>query len=153
MAFDLFLKMGDVKGESRNRKHKDEIDVLSFSLGVTRANEGSQPRIKDFQIVKHIDAASPKLFDLACEGEVVRDATLVLSKPGARPAQDLEFYRIILENVVVTSIEPAGAAAGDTLPMEQVSLGFDSMRIEYKPQKADGSLDAAIVSTCSRTSR
>lgn len=29
-AVDIFLKIDDVKGESRDDKHKDEIDVLSW---------------------------------------------------------------------------------------------------------------------------
>ena len=39
MASDIFAKIGDIKGESLDSKHKDEIEVLSFSWGVT--NTGS----------------------------------------------------------------------------------------------------------------
>ena len=39
MASDIFAKLGDIKGESIDDKHKDEIEVLSFSWGV--ANPGS----------------------------------------------------------------------------------------------------------------
>ena len=35
MASDIFAKIGDIKGESLDSKHKDEIEVLSFSWGVT----------------------------------------------------------------------------------------------------------------------
>ena len=38
MASDIFAKLGDIKGESSDDKHKDEIEVLSFSWGV--ANPG-----------------------------------------------------------------------------------------------------------------
>jgi type VI secretion system secreted protein Hcp len=31
MATDIFAKIGDIKGESTDAKHKDEIEVLSFS--------------------------------------------------------------------------------------------------------------------------
>ena len=34
---DIFAKIGDIKGESTDSKHKDEIEVLSFSWGVTNA--------------------------------------------------------------------------------------------------------------------
>ncbi|KAF5407941.1 MAG: hypothetical protein Udaeo2_19210 [Candidatus Udaeobacter sp.] len=34
MASDIFAKLGDIKGESIDDKHKDEIEVLSFSWGV-----------------------------------------------------------------------------------------------------------------------
>ncbi len=39
MATDIFAKIGDIKGESVDDKHKNEIEVLSFSWGV--ANSGS----------------------------------------------------------------------------------------------------------------
>jgi type VI secretion system secreted protein Hcp len=31
------------------------------------------------------------------------------------------------------------------LPVDEISLNFGKVQMEYKPQKADGSLDAAIV--------
>ncbi len=34
MTDDIFAKLGDIKGESLDSKHKDEIEVLSFSWGV-----------------------------------------------------------------------------------------------------------------------
>jgi hypothetical protein len=34
-ASDIFAKLGDIKGESMDDKHKDEIEVLSYSWGVT----------------------------------------------------------------------------------------------------------------------
>ena len=37
MASDIFAKLGDIKGESLDSKHKDEIEVLSYSWGVTNA--------------------------------------------------------------------------------------------------------------------
>ena len=37
MAVDMFLKLDDVKGESRDNKHKDEIDVLAWSWGVSQS--------------------------------------------------------------------------------------------------------------------
>jgi type VI secretion system secreted protein Hcp len=151
MAFDAFLKIDGIPGESHDDKHKNEIDVISFSLGVTRQNERQRPRVKDFQIVKYIDAASPLLFDAACEGRVVDQALFTLRAAGGKGGA--EFYKIYFENVVVTNIQPGGSTSGDALPMEQLSLDFDSARIEYRPQNPDGSLGAAVVSSCSRTSR
>ena len=39
MASDIFAKIGDIKGESADAKHKDEIEVLSFSWGVTNRSD------------------------------------------------------------------------------------------------------------------
>ena len=35
MASDIFAKIGDIKGESLDSKHKDEVEVLSWSWGVS----------------------------------------------------------------------------------------------------------------------
>ncbi len=37
MAQDMYLKIGDVKGESKDKSHKDEIDVLAWSWGVSQS--------------------------------------------------------------------------------------------------------------------
>ena len=37
MAVDMFLKMDGIKGESVDDKHKDEIDVLSWSWGMSQS--------------------------------------------------------------------------------------------------------------------
>ena len=39
MAMDQFIKIGALKGEAKDSKHKDEIDVLSWNWGVS--NSGS----------------------------------------------------------------------------------------------------------------
>jgi len=39
MAVDMFIKIGALKGESRDKVHKDEIDVLAWSWGMS--NSGS----------------------------------------------------------------------------------------------------------------
>ena len=31
MAVDMFFKLGDIKGESQDASHKEEIDVLAWS--------------------------------------------------------------------------------------------------------------------------
>ena len=37
MAADIFAKIGDIKGESLDSKHKDEVEVLSWSWGVSQS--------------------------------------------------------------------------------------------------------------------
>ena len=36
MASDIFIKIGDIKGESEDDKHKDEVEVMSWSWGMTQ---------------------------------------------------------------------------------------------------------------------
>lgn len=47
-----------------------------------------------------------------------------------------------MKDVVVTSYQVGGPAEGDLT--DQAALGFSTIQMEYKPQKADGSLDAPV---------
>src|ERR1700704_1510183 len=76
MATDIFAKIGDIKGESLDAKHKDEIEVLSFSWGLTNgvsigAGGGAgagKATFQDLTIVHNIDKASPLLMKACATG-------------------------------------------------------------------------------------
>ena len=69
MASDIFAKIGDIKGESLDDKHKDEIEVLSWSWGVTNAGAttagggggAGKASFHDLSFTHKIDKASPVL--------------------------------------------------------------------------------------------
>lgn len=151
MAFDAFLKIGDIKGESQDDKHKDEIEVLSFSFGISRKNQRGQPNIHDFRVLKRVDTSSPALFDAACQGDPVRGNTLFTArKAGEKP---LEFLKIKMEDVIITSIEHSGVAGPEGLPMETVSLDFRSVEIIAIRQKSDGTAGDMVTSECNARRR
>ena len=147
MASDIFAKLGDIKGESRDAKHKDEIDVLSFSWGVTNAG-GMAPgggggagkaTFQDLSIVHHIDKASPKLMQACATGTHLKEATITHRKAGKGQQ---EFLIVKMNDIIITSVTHGGAS-GQPAP-ETVTLAFSKVDLEYRPQKADGSLDTGI---------
>jgi len=140
MAFDAFAKIGDIKGESLDDKHKDWIEVLSFSAGITRRSQGGRPNIEDFKIVKKMDAASPLIFDAACEGDSVGNATFVARKAGKGQQ---EFLVIKMSDVIITSVQTSGSA-GDDRPADQVNMAFAKVEYSFFPQTREGALDAPI---------
>jgi type VI secretion system secreted protein Hcp len=149
MSVDLFLKLDGVSGESVDSKHKDEIDVLSWSWGVTQsgaAHLGSgggagKVSVSDLTITKYLDKSSPVLALGCCTGKHYKDALLTVRKAGDR---SLEFLKFTLKDVIVTAYAPAGAIA-ESRPSEHVSLNFANFKIEYAPQNPDGSAGAAVV--------
>jgi type VI secretion system secreted protein Hcp len=145
-AFDAFLKIDGIPGESQDDKHKNEIDVLSFHWGIARSGRG-RAQVQDFQVVKHVDAATPLLFDAVCSGQVIKEAVFTLSKAGAGE-KAMDFYKVRFENVFISSAAPAGTAGGADLPMEQVTLDFQSVEIEYTTQNPDGSPGGSVQSDC-----
>jgi type VI secretion system secreted protein Hcp len=144
MATDIFAKIGDIKGESVDAKHKDEIEVFSFSWGVTNSGSASSgsgsgvgiAKFQDLSIVHGIDKATPALLKACATGLHIKDATITHRKAGKGQQ---EFLIIKLNDVTITAITHAGAE--DEPYAESVSLKFAKVDLEYKPQRPDGSLD------------
>src|SRR5213592_3147799 len=145
MASDIFAKLGDIKGESLDDKHKDEIEVLSYSWGV--ANAGSmgygsgggegKAQFHDLSFTHKIDKASPVLMQACATGVHLKEATITHRKAGKGQQ---EFLVIKMNDVIVTAIMDAESRDGGSA--ETVSLAFAKIDVAYRPQKSDGSLDA-----------
>jgi type VI secretion system secreted protein Hcp len=147
MASDIFAKIGDIKGESIDDKHKDEIEVQSFSWGVTNAGSmafgtgGGEGKatFHDLSFVHKIDKASAVLMQACATGTHLKDATITHRKAGKT---QVEYLIVKMNDVIITGVTHGGSSDGfDT---ENVSLAFAKVDLEYKPQKADGSVDAGI---------
>jgi type VI secretion system secreted protein Hcp len=147
MASDIFAKIGDIKGESLDSKHKDEIEVLSFSWGVTNTGAtaagggagAGKAKFQDLSIVHKIDKASPLLMRACATGEHLKEATITYRKAG----KDQQDYLIVKMNDIIITEVADGAASGEA-GSETVSLAFAKIDLQYNPQKVDGSLDTGI---------
>ena len=143
MAVDYFLKLDGIKGESTADKHKDEIDIMSFSWGLTQAGTAGfgggagagKVQIQDFHFTSKVSKASPQLFLSCASGKHIPSATLTARKAGERQQ---EFLVIKMNDILVSSYQAAGATGGD-LPTDQFSLNFAQIEYTYTEQKADGS--------------
>lgn len=148
MASSIFARIGTIKGESRDAKHKDEIEVLSWSWGVSQSGTtghgggggAGKASFHDFTFTHHVDKASPLLMKACATGQHVKDATITLRKAGKGQQ---EYLIITMTDVLVTSVSTSVSVEGDAT-MESVGLAFAKVDLEYKPQKADGSLEAGI---------
>lgn len=144
MAVDMFLKLEKVDGESQDDAHKGEIDVLSWTWGANQSGTGhlgggagaGKVNVKDLVVTKYVDRSSPVLFYLCCCGEHVPTAVLTVRKAGGK--KPLEYLKITMEKVFITSCESGGAQDQDRVT-ETVRLNFAKFKIEYVPQKPDGS--------------
>jgi len=148
MAVDMFIKIGDIKGESQDHKHKDEIDVLAWSWGMSQSGSfhggggggAGKVNVQDLSFTKWVDKASPVLMKMCCNGKEYKDALLTVRKAGEKP---LEYMKIKMEKVMITSISTGGSGGEDKLT-ENVTLNFAKVSYDYTPQKEDGSGDAAV---------
>jgi type VI secretion system secreted protein Hcp len=142
---DYFLKIDGIPGESTDSKHKDEIVLTSFSMGVSNAGSLSsgggggegKASFHDFNFTHKFDKASPLLMLACATGRHIPKATMTARKSGRG---GFEFLFIKMNDVLVTSSQTG--ASGDDLPVEAVSLAFAKIEVDYKPQRANGSLGA-----------
>ncbi len=134
-ATDLFLSISGLPGESQDSKHKNDIDVLSFSQTVDSSKCGQ------LVISKNVDRASPGLADAAARKSSFASATFTARYAGK---DALEYYTLSLSSVTVSSVDQAFSGGG-AAAAEQVVLSARTMTITYRPQNADGSLGAPVV--------
>jgi type VI secretion system secreted protein Hcp len=149
MSVDYFLKIDGISGESADAKHKNEIQLEAFSWGETNpapagggggGGGAGKVHVQDFNFTTRFNKASPQLMLACAKGQHLKLATFTARREGK--AQQ-EFLVIKLTDVLVTSYQTGGA--NDVLPMDQISLAFSKVEMEYRPQKPDGSLDAPVI--------
>jgi type VI secretion system secreted protein Hcp len=148
MAFDAFLKLGDgtkAPGESLDAAHKNEIDVLSFSLGTLDPHtpdrggfpggRGQRASILPLIVKKRIDRASPILFLMSVQGSHFDIAVLKVRRKGGAP---LEFLTYTFKDVTVDAVASGGSVDTDANPIETVTFNFSGIQIKYISQNPDG---------------
>jgi len=148
MTVDMFLKLDDIKGESHDEKHKDSIDVLAWSWGMSNgASLGSgggggsgKVNMQDISITKHVDSSSNALMMDCATGRHVKVASLTVRKAGGKA---LEYIKLKFEDVLISSVH-TGGSHGETALTENVTLAFAKVSFEYTPQKEDGSGGAGM---------
>jgi type VI secretion system secreted protein Hcp len=142
MAMDMFIKIGDLKGESRDKVHKEEIDILAWSWGMS--NSGSahvgggagagKVNVQDISFTKWLDKTSPDLMLACCNGKHFDKAVITVRKAGEQP---LEYLIITLEELMITSVSTGGSGGEDRLT-ENVTLNFARVKVNYKEQTPTG---------------
>jgi len=148
---DFYLKIDGIDGESHAKGHEKQIEIESFSWGVT--NSGSSVKtgggggagkasFNDFSFSKLLDKASPLIMQAVASGKHIKSVTLYgVSADGERGGQD--FMTITLSDVLISSYQNAGSGGGGGL-QDSLSLNFTKITFDYKPQNPDGSLGSAV---------
>ena len=148
MAMSIFARIGVIKGESRDARHKDQVDVLAWSWGVSHsgaAHPGAgagagKASFRDLSFTHRVDKASPLLMKACATGERLSDATITVRRVGE---QQQDHLVVTMTDVIVTSVATSVSADGDA-GIEEVALTFAKVDLEYIPQRPDGAPDAGI---------
>jgi type VI secretion system secreted protein Hcp len=151
MAFDAFMYVtgGAVPavGETTDLvfTQKKAWEVQSFSFGASNPSTvgsgsggsgGGKVTISSFNVMKRTDNASPKLFKACCMGSFYDTAVVTLRKAGGKTP--LVYLVYTFTEVYVDNIQWSGSSGGDDVPAESVSFSFATVKVEYYPQKKDG---------------
>jgi type VI secretion system secreted protein Hcp len=144
-AVDYFLKVEGHEGESKDDKHKNEIDVLSWSW--SESNSGTMAGLggggagkvsmNDPSFSFTVNKACPGLMLACATGEHIKKATLTCRKAGTGQQ---EYMIWTFTDLLVSSFQ-IGGSQGDVIPICTVSLNFAKVEFAYAEQKADGSLE------------
>lgn len=136
MAGDCFLKIDGVPGESTDAKHKEWIEITSYSSSVAQmaagerstggAATGGRCSHQDISIVKGMDKASPTLNLLCCQGKHIPNVVIELCRATGNKEKYMEYK---MEDVIISSVGVGGGGGG--LPTESVTFNYGKLTWNY----------------------
>lgn len=142
MAVDFFLKLDSIQGESVDEKHKDQIQLMSWSLGGSQVSSvagtggsgAGKADLSDLSVMKYMDKATPKLFKALIAGTHITSGTLSAVKSGA---DGKPFLKITFDELFITSLQHS---ASSEIPTESVSFSYNKIKWDYSTQDEKGIL-------------
>ena len=144
MAVDMFLKIEGpaIGGESQDKAHGGEIDILAWSWGVsnsgtTHMGGGSgagKANFQDISFTSYYEKSTHELMKSASKGTHHEKMTLVCRKAGTSP---LEYITYTLEDCIITSVSTGGSGGEDRLTVN-FAVNFGAFHVLYKEQDKKG---------------
>jgi type VI secretion system secreted protein Hcp len=144
MAFDGFLKIDGIPGESTDAKHKDWIEILQYKHSITQpvsvasatgGRTAERVNMGDFRISKVLDKSTPLLALAVCDGRHISKIEVELCEAGGNKHS---YMKYTMENVIISSVTPGGGKGSDTKPLEEVAFNFGKINWDYTPMDASG---------------
>ena len=141
---DIFLKLGDIDGESTDQKHPNWIEIDAYAFGIAQGGSAlmlpaEKPALQDIAVVKKLDKSTPLLFLTCATGEHIPEATLTARKAGDKQQ---DYLIITLSDLIISGVAPNLSSSGDPeadpQSSEQLSLNFSKIEVKYLFQDASG---------------
>lgn len=150
MATNMFIKFDSVKGECEDDKHKDWIELLSWSHGFSqpaspvRSSTGStieRANHSDLSITKYIDSSTDDLLKACWTGKQFEKADIECFRADGDNAP-IKYLEVNLEDVIVSSYSISGG--GGDIPMENLSLAYSKVTYKYDAKKKADAKPAGV---------
>ncbi len=150
MAVDMFVQLDKIQGETSDSAIKGGIDIISFSWGMTQTGTmhsgagggAGKAAVQDLTVIKYIDKTTPVVMKMCLAGTHIEKATLLVRKAGGKTP--VTYMKIIMEKVLISGVQTAGAEKEERIT-ETLTFNFAKVKVEYTPQKEDGSAAAAVL--------
>lgn len=149
MAFDAFIRIDGITGESRDLAHQDWIEATAFNLAATQhvsrtaSTSGGatvgRVYLSDFSIVKRVDSSTPKIFQACCAGQHLNKVTLSLFRAGCEKQKYME---ITFEEVIISGVESGNLfdIKPSRFPEEVVRFDYAKVKMIYSQQSRESGL-------------
>jgi len=145
MAVDMFLELDGIKGESKDAKYPDIIDVLAWSWGASQSGTfhsgggggSGKANFQDISLTKYLDSATSVLLGHVAKGTHIAKGKLIVRKAGDTP---VDYLVIEMEKIMVTSYSTGGSGGEDQLT-ENITLNFAKYKLAYQKQNDKGGKD------------
>ena len=144
MAFDAFIKIDGIDGESMDGKHQGWIELVSYGCGLTQAisttassaggASAERANFSDFSFTKELDLASPLLAQACADGTHINEIAVEICRAGT---EKIKFMEYKLSNCLISSVITNGTGEGN-LPTESVTVNFGKINWAYTQQKREG---------------
>lgn len=146
-SFDCVLKVDAIAGESLVDGHTGEIDIESYSFGLTQLGTfatgggggGGKANFQDIHFTARESKASPMIAKACAAGTHIPKVVLTVRKAGDKPQ---DYLVVTLEDCLVSSFQDGGGS-GDVVPTTQFSMNYAKIEYKYSEQNKDGSLKGA----------
>jgi type VI secretion system secreted protein Hcp len=135
----MFLKIDGIDGDSSAVKHKGEIEILSFSWGLSQQGSSSSGGgggagkvvSQDFTIVTQVSSSSPQMMEKCCTGQHIPSVSLTLATKETKQ----EYLKIKLTDVLISSYQTGASGGGDAV--DQVSFNFRGLDVQAADRKGN----------------
>jgi type VI secretion system secreted protein Hcp len=169
MAQDIFIKINGIDGESQDKDHKNEIEIIDWNWNIFQQSNmhggsgggAGKATVDDLEFVHSVDRASPNLMKYCLAGKHIDEATLVVRKAGGKP---LEYLKITMSDVVITKVQPfldsftvsstsqtssgpVTSTSTDSRISERIRLSFARVKQEYTVQNAQGGSGGTVTAS------
>ncbi|WP_293504530.1 type VI secretion system tube protein Hcp [Roseateles sp.] len=135
-ANSYFLQIDGLQGDSTDARHKDWIDIESFSWGLTLATSGGsvgKATFSDLAWTQAVDSSTPAWFLDVATGKHIRTTTLDVVKAGEGGAS---FFQMIFTDTVGTGLRITGS--GDGLMADASMSSGSIVKLRYRAQDGKG---------------